>query len=238
MLALEPIPRVITFDCYATLVQWSQALREAGRAILSSQRQNDKTERDAAKLANRLREVAMVEQQRQPFRDYVAILHLSLDQTLAELGYEAREGDHELLLSALRTIGPHPDVPSALSRLRDRYRLAIVSNTDDDLIAGTVAAIGIPIDFVVTSQQAQAYKPDHRLFLHAHAAMGVTMEQTIHVGMGQFTDMKVCHELGIRSVRIDRANEMLHPDAPPNPDWPPHAVLPDLSRLPDLLLPS
>jgi 2-haloacid dehalogenase len=68
--------------------------------------------------------------------------------------------------------------------------------------------------------------------------MGVTMEQTIHVGMGQFTDMKVCHELGIRSVRIDRANEMLHPDAPPNPDWPPHAVLPDLSRLPDLLLPS
>ena len=52
------------------------------------------------------------------------------------------------------------------------------------------------------------------------------------MGMGQFTDLKVCHELGIRSVWIDRVGEPL------NPEWPPHAMLGDLSGLPDLLLPS
>lgn len=59
--------------------------------------------------------------------------------------------------------------------------------------------------------------------------MGVTKDETVHVGMGQFTDMKVCRELGIRSVWIDRVGEA------PNPDWPPDAVLDDLSRLPELL---
>jgi 2-haloacid dehalogenase len=59
--------------------------------------------------------------------------------------------------------------------------------------------------------------------------MGVAKEETIHVGMGQFTDLKVCQELGIRSVWIDRVNEPL------NPHWPPHAVLHNLSGLPQLL---
>ncbi len=119
-----------------------------------------------------------------------------------------------------------------LSRLRERYQIAIISNTGDKLIAGTVAAISTPLDFVVTAQQAQAYKPDHRLFLQAYATMGVSKDETIHVGMGQFTDLKVCHELGIRSVWIDREGEPL------DSAWQPDAMLKDLSGLPELLLPS
>lgn len=63
--------------------------------------------------------------------------------------------------------------------------------------------------------------------------MGMTKDETVHVGMGQFTNLKVCHELGIRSVWIDRVGE-----SSPNPDWPPDAILDDLSGLPELLLPS
>ncbi|MCW6506416.1 HAD family hydrolase [Lichenifustis flavocetrariae] len=155
---------------------------------------------------------------------------MSLDQALVDLGYGGADPNAgETLLSILRRIEPHPEVPAALEGLRFRYCIAIISNTDDDLIAGTVAGIGVPIGFVITARQAQAYKPDHRLFVHAQAAMGVTKDETIHVGMGQFTDLKVCHELGIRSVWIDRAGEA------PNPDWPPHGVLNDLSKLPELL---
>ncbi len=231
-LKLAPAPKVITFDCYGTLVQWHRAVREAALAILSRHLGEHDAEDQAAALAERLREVAVTQQQRPPFRNYKSVLHSSLDEALAEIGYTATMDDQEMLLSILRRIEPHPEVPAALDRLHARYRLAIISNTDDDLIAGTVAAIGTPLDFVITAQQAQAYKPDHRLFLHAYSAMGVTKDETVHVGMGQFTDLKVCHELGVRSVWIDRVGE------PPNPDWPPHAVLDDLSGLPELLLPS
>lgn len=232
MLKLDPLPKVITFDCYGTLVQWHRAVREAARAILSGRCQEGDVEDQAATLADRLREVAMTQQQRSPFRGYKTVLQSSLDQALADSGYTASVDDQETLLSFLRAIEPHPEVPAALARLRTRYRLAIISNTDDDLIAGTVAAIGTPIDFVITAQQAQAYKPDHQLFLYAHAAMNVTKEETLHVGMGQFTDLKVCCELGIQSVWIDRVGE------PSNPDWTADGVLDDLSKLPELLLPS
>ncbi len=232
MLKLDPAPKVITFDCYGTLVQWHRAVREAALAILSGCLRPDNAEDRAAALADRLRELAVKQQQRPPFRNYKSVLNSSLVEALAETGYTATPDDQEKLLSILRRIEPHPEVPAALDRLRARYRLAIISNTDDDLIEGTVAAISTPIDFVITAQQAQAYKPDHRLFLHAYSTMGVTKDETIHVGMGQFTDLKVCHELGIRSVWIDRVGE------PPNPDWPPDAVLDDLSGLPELLLPS
>ena len=231
MLKLDPVPKVITFDCYGTLVQWHRAMREAARTILSARIGRDGAEGQAASLADKLRAVAATQQGQPPFRDYKAVLCSSLDQALAEAGYAANPGDQQTLLSMLWSIEPHPEVPAALNRLRARYRLAIISNTDDDLIAGTVAAIGTPVDFVITAQQAQAYKPDHRLFLHAHGAVGVTKDETVHVGMGQFTDLKVCHELGIRSVWIDRDGER------PNLDWPAHAVLPDLSGLPALLLP-
>ena len=232
MLKLDPLPKVVTFDCYGTLVQWHRALKEAARAVLSGHVAEGDVEDQAATLADRFRQVAMLQQQRPPFRDYKAVLHSSLEHGLAEAGYTASVDDQDKLLSFLNTIEPHPEVPAVLDRLRARYRLAIISNTDDDLIAGTVAAIGVPIDFVITAQQARAYKPDHQLFHHAHSAMGVTKEGTIHVGMGQFTDLKVCHELGIRSVWINRAGE------PANPDWPADAVLDDLSGLPELLLPT
>lgn len=229
MLHLHPTPTVITFDCYGTLVQWHDAVRSAARAILASRVTKADADDRSVALAERLRRAAVERQQRPSYCDYKSVLQSALTEALAEAGHAATPEDAETLLSTLGRIAPHPDAPAALERLRGRYRLAVISNTDDDLIAGTIAAIGVPIDVVVTAEQARAYKPDHRLFRHAYATLGVTQEETVHVGMGQFTDLKVCHERGIRSVWIDRLGEPL------NPDWPPHAKLNDLSGLPDLL---
>lgn len=232
ILKLDPLPKVITFDCYGTLVQWHRAVRQAAGVILYRHLLEDTSQDQVAALADRLRAIAMEHQQQPSFLEYEAVLCTSLNQVLSEAGYEATLADLETLLTTLGRIDPHPEVPAALARLRERYRIAIIGNTGDELIAGTVSAIGTPVDFVITAQQAQAYKPDHRLFLYAYSAMGVTKDETIHVGMGQFSDLKVCQELGIRSVWIDRMGEPL------NSDWAPNAVLSNLSELPKLLLPS
>lgn len=229
MLKLDPIPKVITFDCYGTLVQWHRAVSEAAKAILTKHALEDDLDERSIALADRFRSAAIFHQDRPPYQEYKIVLRLALMEVPSELGYRATTDDHETLLSILRRIEPHLEVPAALNRLRERYKLAIISNTDDDLIAETVRAIGVPIDFVITAQQARAYKPDHRLFQHAYDTMGVTKEETLHVGMGQVTDMKVCQELGIRSVWIDRVGEPL------DPRWQPHAVLNDLTELPQLL---
>jgi 2-haloacid dehalogenase len=232
MLELDSRIKVITFDCYGTLVQWHDAVRRAAASILERHLSAPASTESIASFAVRLREIAMEHQQQSPFRDYEAVLDASLNQALRETGHDATAADLETLLATLGRIEPHPDVPEALARLREHYRIAVISNTSDHLIADTITAIATPIDFVITAQQARAYKPDHALFHHAYAAMGVTKDETIHVAMGQFSDLKVCQELGIRSVWIDREGEPL------DPAWQPDAVLKDLSRLPQLLMPS
>ena len=232
MLELDSRIKVITFDCYGTLVQWHDAVRRAAASILERHLSAPASTESIASFAVRLREIAMEHQQQSPFRDYEAVLDASLNQALRETGHDATAADLETLLATLGRIEPHPDVPEALARLREHYRIAVISNTSDHLIANTITAIGTPIDVVITAQQARAYKPDHALFHHAYAAMGVTKDETIHVAMGQFSDLKVCQELGIRSVWIDREREPL------DPAWQPDAVLKDLSRLPQLLMPS
>ena len=99
------------------------------------------------------------------------------------------------------------EVPGALRRLRERYQLAIITNSDDDLIAHNVKKIGVPIDYVVTAEQAQAYKPARQIFQHAHRTMGVTKDETVHVAMSMVLDMQACHELGIRAIWINRRGE-------------------------------
>ncbi|QSB19072.1 haloacid dehalogenase type II [Pseudomonas sp. 15A4] len=232
MLELDSRIKVITFDCYGTLVQWHDAVRRAAASILERHLSAPASTESIASFAVRLREIAMEHQQQSPFRDYEAVLDASLNQALRETGHDATAADLEALLATLGRIEPHPDVPEALARLREHYRIAVISNTSDHLIADTITAIATPINFVITAQQARAYKPDHALFHHAYAAMGVTKDETIHVAMGQFSDLKVCQELGIRSVWIDREGEPL------DPAWQPDAVLKDLSRLPQLLMPS
>lgn len=230
MLIIQRKPKFITFDCYGTLVQWRQALQLAAKLVLSAHQDNDGTKALSHSLAEGIRANALRYQQREPYIPYDIVLRLSLTDALASVGYAATEDDHQNLWSTLSRIAPHPDTRATLEKLRKHFRLAIISNTSDELISGTVAGIGPLFDFVVTAQQAEAYKPNRRLFEYAYNQLGVHKDDTIHVGMGQFTDLKVCHELGIRSVWINRESEDL------DPNWTPDAVLPDLIGLPELLL--
>jgi len=226
-------PKCITFDCYGTLVQWHAALERGVRSILvRRQIAASGSGVPVVEIVDALRRLAMEKQQGPLYLDYKTILRASLCEAMTRRGLMPDSQDGDALLSILRSIPPHPEVPAALQRLREHFRLAIISNSDDDLISATVSSLGVPIDFVVTAEQAHAYKPDHRLFQHAHAVIGVSAEETLHVGMGQVTDLKVCHEMGIRVVWINRLREAL------NPDWEPEAVLPDLGSLPALLTSS
>src|ERR1044072_8079388 len=109
-------------------------------------------------------------------------------------------------------MGPHPEVPDVLRRLRERYKLAIFTNSDDDLIAPTVARIGAPFDYVITAEQAQADKTSRQLFEYGYRTMGVSSNDTVHVAMGMYTDMKACHEQGLRGIWVNRRDETGNPD--------------------------
>src|SRR5882757_455144 len=106
---------------------------------------------------------------------------------------------------AVPTFGPFPEVPDALRALKSRYEIAIISNTDDELIAQNIANIGVEFDHVITAQQAKAYKPDRQTFEHAYQTIGVDPSQVIHTAQGWEYDLIPTRDLGLkRRVWINR----------------------------------
>lgn len=227
MLKIDPPPKIITFDCYGTLVQWYEVLsreidaillRHGGGAVGASEILDSYSAQSRRMTAEK------------PHRLYKDILRTGFGAAFAEHGLKPSPDEIEHLATAPTTMDPHPDVADALRRLRERYELAIFTNSDNDLIAPTVKRIGIPFDYVITAEQAQAYKPSREFFEQAYRTMGVTSGETVHVAMGMYWDMKASHELGLRSVWVNRRSEA------GNPDWLPYLEVSDLTKAADLLL--
>jgi 2-haloalkanoic acid dehalogenase type II len=167
-----------------------------------------------------------------PHRIYKDVLRIGFRKALEAHQIAATDERVDRIAQSIRTMGPHPEVPEVLRKLRSHYKVAIFTNSDDDLIVHNVEKIGVPIDYVITAEQAKAYKPSREIFEHAHRVIGVHKDETVHVAMSMVLDMQACHNLGIRGIWINRRGEK------GNPDWLPYEELPDLRGVPDLLLPK
>jgi 2-haloacid dehalogenase len=229
MFKLDPVPKVITFDCYGTLVQWYEVLlREIDATLV----EHDANGASSPAILDSFSAQGRRLTAERPHRLYKDILRIGFAAAFGEHGLSLSADEIERIASSPMTMGPHPEVPDVLRRLRERYKLAIFTNSDDDLIAPTVAHIGVPFDYVITAEQAQAYKPSRQLFEYAYRTMGVTSNETVHVAMGMYWDMKARHELGLRGIWVNRRGET------GNPDWLPYAEVSDLEGAAALLLPQ
>lgn len=156
-------PTVVTFDCYGTLVRWDETIRAYFRSILPAGVDAEDFRRAFITAHTPLCDG--------PYRPYNEVLRQSLAGALERCGLPPDPTGGDGLLAAIREVPPYPDVPATLARLAERYRLAIISNTEDALIASTVRGLGVPIT-VITAERARAFKPDHRLFRYAFAHLG------------------------------------------------------------------
>jgi FMN phosphatase YigB (HAD superfamily) len=94
-----------------------------------------------------------------------------------------------------------------LSEAKSRgWRLAILSNTDRDLIEASMAAIGVDFDDAIVAGDIGSYKPSHghwKVFREQH---GRDVEH-VHVAQSLFHDIGPTSELGIPNVWINRLGE-------------------------------
>ena len=225
----DPVPKIITFDCYGTLVQWYEVLT---REIDVTLGRLDVTNVSASQIIESFSGQGRRLTAEKTHRLYKDILRIGFTAAFAEHGLAPGEDEIKRIASSPMKMGPHPEVPAALRQLGERYKLAIFTNSDDDIIAPTVESLGVPFDYVITAQQASAYKPSRDFFEYAYRKMGVSPDETVHVAMGMYWDMKARHELGLRGIWVNRRGET------GNPDWLPYAEVSDLNGAAALLLPE
>src|SRR2546428_4294838 len=120
------------------------------------------------------------------------------------------------LPSSLAEWRPFPEVPAALRAIRERGRkLAILSNVDRDLLASSIALLGVPPDLAITAEDCGSYKPvsgHWRFFL---PRSGATPERTGHVGASPYHHMRPAAAPRFRPPFLDRHRDALQTSPPP-----------------------
>ena len=207
--------RWASFDCYGTLIDWDGGVRAELVRVFGDDRADDL-----------LAAYHAVEPELQ------ASGELSYRQVLTEamLRLGAPPGTEHGLAESLPGWRAFPEAHDALGELRRRgWKLAILSNTDDDFIAASQVQIGVVFDEVVVAQEIGSYKPAHRHWEEFFRRTNAPREGHVHVGASLFHDIAPANELGLRSVWINRAGETSTDEVRPTRE------LPDLVELPETL---
>ena len=212
--------RWATFDCYGTLIDWNGGIAAELDRLFSGE--------DAPRLLSRYHELEPQVQAEDPELTYRRVLTLTLEQLAESEGLALPDGEHDALARSLPSWTPFPEVPGALEEARGRgWRLAILSNTDRDLIAASKAQIGVPFDETIVASEIGSYKPGHRHWSEFFARTHADRERHVHVAASLFHDVAPCAELGLRSVWVNRLGETAGPV--------PTREIADLSGLADVL---
>jgi 2-haloacid dehalogenase len=211
--------RWATFDCYGTLIDWDDGIRRCLAELWP--------DADADRLLERYHEIEPRVQQgsSMPYREVLAqALKILADEEDLPLAPE-QEG---ALGDSLPSWRPFPEVPGALADLRGRgFNLVLLSNTDPDLLAASIARIGVPVEGAITAAEAGSYKPAHGHWERFFEQFDAEHERHVHVCASVFHDLEPAAELGLKAVWINRLHE--------KSEAPRAAELKDLSRLPEVL---
>ncbi len=219
-------PEWLTFDCYGTLVQWDEGLKEVAARVIEAKGADADPE-----AIVQIYDQHESELEEAPFRSFRQVAASAFRLALGELGVDASAADGQELVAAIPGFIPFPETLATLAALKaGGWRIAIISNTDDDLIAGNVDQLGGHVDHVITAAQARAYKPSRLIFEHALSTLGIGYDRMVHVCASPGLDHVAARDQRFRCIWIDRGTYRK-----PLSDYTADATLPTLTGLPDLL---
>ena len=215
---------ILTFDCYGTLIDWERGILSALRPLMGQHRVSLS---DADLLAHYARYES--ETEAGGYRPYREVLREVVRRFAAEFSFTPDKAELDCLADSIRHWPPFDDTVESLQKLKSRFMLAIVSNIDDDLFAGSQELLKVDFDFVITAAQVKAYKPSHAVFEYAFKTIGIPKERVLHVAQSLYHDHAPAQALGINSVWINRRSSVSGSGATPPSEITVDLAYPDLA---------
>jgi 2-haloacid dehalogenase len=228
--------RVLTFDCYGTLIDWETGILAvlrlwATRAGISA---------TDAEILGAFGEAESAAEHEMPTAIYPEILRATHARMAKYFGVPTDLVAADLLG---RSVGDWPafaDTTDALKRLQRRFKLIVVSNVDRESFARTQKRLGITFDAVVTAEEVGAYKPDAKMFLRAMEVakeFGAKRENILHVAQSLYHDHVPAKSFGLKTVWVQRPSKRGEFGATRDPgvDVKPDLVVHSMKELADLV---
>ncbi len=218
--------KVLTFDCYGTLIDWEAGLLNALQPILTVHGVSIGAD-DILETYAELEAAA----ERGVYRDYRSVLRGVLEGMGARLGFQVTPSELEQFPFSVKNWPAFPDSPRALQALKRKFKLAILSNIDDDLFAFSNQRLDVEFDWIVTAKQVQSYKPALINFQKAIERIGLPRQQILHVAQSLFHDIMPAKSLGLATVWVNRRQGKSGFGATPPAQASPDLEVPDLETL-------
>jgi len=218
---------VITFDCYGTLINWETGILGVLRPLIKKYGRNLS---DAGILE--LYSTFEPQIQSSGYMPYRQVLGEIVKRFGAKLVFTPTQQEIDSLAESIRDWPPFADTTDGLRKLKTKYKLAIISNIDDDLLAHSLRLMGVPFDHLITAQQAKSYKPSLNNFNLALEKIGLPREKVLHAAESLYHDIAPTNELGIANVWVNRRGGK--PGATKDVAALPGMEVPDLKTLADV----
>ena len=195
--------KILTFDCYGTLIDWDSGIQAFLKMELS-----DFSLEQIEELRKKWEEIqfSLI---LGPYIPYEDLLQESFQKTFATFGYAYKKNLGKKLVKKITAWKPFPDDHTILSELQKRYQLAIISNGPQAILKKNALAMNIHFDKILSAEQIQAYKPSYRIFHYALDALGRPKNEILHIAAGYKYDILPTNALGITNVWINRKREPL-----------------------------
>lgn len=217
---------VLTFDCYGTLVDWETGIFSALKPIL---REHGKSISDTA-LCELYGELE-AEAEAGPYIPYREVLRSVVRGLGKRFSFTPSVEEVNSLPLSVPRWRPWPDSVAALHSLARRFRLAIISNIDDELFEATRPHLRTEFQSVTTAQQAQCYKPGLEIFRKALSRLDVELSRVVHVGQSVYHDVLPAQSLGLATVWVNRPSPRAGIGAVKAAQGTPDLEVPDLATL-------
>lgn len=198
--------KVLTFDCYGTLIDWESGMVEALRPL--TERLPERLSRDAILEAHARHESS--QQIATPATKYSELLAVVYKRLAEEWRVPASWEECETYGNSVKNWPAFPDSVAALAYLKAHYRLVILSNVDNASFAHSSRRLEVRFDAVYTAQDIGSYKPASRNFdymLDKLAGLGVAKTDILHTAESLFHDHAPANKQGLASCWIYRRHD-------------------------------
>jgi 2-haloacid dehalogenase len=196
--------KVLTFDCYGTLIDWERGILAALRPLLDCL--GGRVTDEVALPAFARHESAL--EKAQPGLNYRKILAAAYRGLADEWQTAIGEGEAERFGNSVPDWPAFSDSADALAYLKQHYKLVILSNIDRASFAESNKKLGVTFDAICTAEDIGSYKPDKRNFdfvlKTVQEELGFAPKDILHTAQSLFHDHQTAKAIGLATNWIDR----------------------------------
>ena len=201
--------KALVFDVFGTVVDWRTSIARAGAALAG---RKDITRVDWLEFADAWRagygpSMNRVRQGELPWTRLDDLHRMILDELLIRFGIAGLTEDEKRDFNkAWHRLDPWPDSVPGLTRLRQRYVIATLSNGNVSLLTNMAKYGGLPWDCILSAELVRHYKPDPETYLMAADLLGLKPSEMLMTSAHK-DDLKAARAQGLKTAYVSRPLE-------------------------------